>query len=74
MDCKNNTLKNVLTVVGFIATIVAIAGAVYGALKFFEQKRTEEYMDYYFDDDEDFDELEEEAQNCEVDEDVPEEE
>lgn len=75
MDCKSNTLKNILTVVGFIAAIVAIASAVYGALKFFERRKTEEFMDYYFDEDDDFDdELEEAAQNSEVDEDVQDEE
>lgn len=49
---KQSITKNLLLVVGFIATIAAIAGAVYAAIKYFENKKTEEFMDYYFDEDE----------------------
>ena len=62
MNEKSNFGRNLLLVVGFIAVIAAIAGAVYGVLKYFEKKKTEEFMDYYFDDDADVDEVLEEAQ------------
>ena len=39
---KQSITKNLLLVVGFIATIAAIAGAVYAAIKYFENKNTEE--------------------------------
>ncbi len=49
---KQSFTKNLLLVVGFVATIAAIAGAVYAVIKYFEDKKTEEFMDYYFDEDE----------------------
>lgn len=61
-DEKQSFAKNLLLIAGFIATVVAIAGAVYGVLKYFEKKKTEEFMDYYFDEDSDIDEALEEAQ------------
>ncbi len=59
---RQSFTKNLLLIVGFIATIAAVAGAVYGVLKYFEKRKTEEFMDYYFDEDEDFDEVLDEAQ------------
>lgn len=57
MDNNNNSFaKNILLVAGFIGTVVAIAGAVFGVLKYLEKRKTEEFMDYYFDEDDDFDE------------------
>lgn len=57
MDNKNSFTKNILLVAGFISVVVAIAGAVFGVLKYLEKRKTEEFMDYYFDeDDDDFDE------------------
>ena len=57
MDNNNNSFaKNILLVAGFIGKVVAIAGAVFGVLKYLEKRKTEEFMDYYFDDDDDFDE------------------
>lgn len=74
MDEKNNFLKNAMLVAGFIAIVVAIAGAVYGVLKYLEKRKTEEFIDYYFDDDSELDEdLEEVAQAEEADLDTPEE-
>ena len=48
---KQSFTKSLLLVIGFIAAIAGIAAAVYGVLKYFENKKTEEFMDYYFDED-----------------------
>lgn len=74
MDEKNSLAKNLLLIAGFISVVVAIAGAVFGVFKYLEKRKTEEFMDYYFDeDDDDFDEaLEETAQTDEeVDPEAP---
>lgn len=62
MDEKNSIVKNLLLIAGFIAVVASVAGAVYGVLKYFEKRKTEEFMDYYFDEDSDIDEVLEEAQ------------
>ena len=64
---KQSFAKSLLLVVGFIATIAGIAAAVYAAIKYFENKKTEEFMDYYFDEDDyieetPYEELEEETE------------
>ena len=64
---KQSLAKSLLLVIGFIATIAGIAAAVYGALKYFENKKTEEFMDYYFDEDDyieesPYEEIEEEVE------------
>ena len=64
---EKSLTKSLLLIVGFIAVVAAVAGAVYGVFKYIEKNQTDEFMDYYFDDDEDFDEFLEEAQ---TDEDV----
>lgn len=56
MDNKNSFAKNILLVAGFVSVVVAIAGAVFGVLKYLEKRKTEEFMDYYFDEDDDFNE------------------
>ena len=48
---KQSFAKSLLLVIGFITVIAGIAAAVYGGLKYFENKKTEEFMDYYFDED-----------------------
>ena len=67
MHEEKSLTKSLLLIVGFIAVVAAVAGAVYGVFKYIEKKQTDEFMDYYFDDDEDYDEFLEEAQ---TDEDV----
>ena len=64
---KKSFTKSLLLVVGFIATIAGIAAAVYAAIKYFENKKTEEFMDYYFDEDDyieenPYEEIEEEVE------------
>ena len=62
MNEKESVTKSLLLIVGFVTAVAAVAGAVYGVLKYFEKRKTEEFMDYYFDDDSDFDEELEETQ------------
>lgn len=58
----NKTVKSILLIVGIVTTIAAIAGAVYGVLKYFERKKQDEFMDYYFDSESEFDEELEESE------------
>ena len=68
MNEKESVAKSLLLIVGFVAAVAAVAGAVYGALKYFEKRKTEEFMDYYFDEDSDIDESLEDIQFDENDE------
>lgn len=68
MDDKNSIAKSLLLIVGFIATVVAIAGAVYGVIKYLEKRKTDEFMDYYFDEELDYDEALEEDNETQTDE------
>lgn len=68
MNEKESVTKSLLLIVGFVAAVAAVAGAVYGALKYFEKRKTEEFMDYYFDEDSDIDEALEDVQFDENDE------
>ena len=68
MNEKESVTKSLLLIVGFVTAVAAVAGAVYGVLKYFEKRKTEEFMDYYFDVDSDIDEELEAAQLDENDE------
>ena len=68
MDDKNSIAKSLLLIVGFIATVVAIAGAVYGVFKYLEKRKTDEFMDYYFDEELDYDEALDEDNETQTDE------
>ncbi|MEE1003093.1 MAG: hypothetical protein U0L17_05065 [Acutalibacteraceae bacterium] len=68
MNEKESVTKSLLLIVGFVTAVAAVAGAVYGVLKYFEKRKTEEFMDYYFDEDSDIDEELEAAQLDENDE------
>ena len=68
MDDKNSIAKSLLLIVGFIATVVAIAGAVYGVFKYLEKRKTDEFMDYYFDEELDYDEAPDEDNETQTDE------
>ena len=68
MNEKESVTKSLLLIVGFVAAVAAVAGAVFGVLKYFEKRKTEEFMDYYFDEDSDIDEELEVAQLNENDE------
>lgn len=68
MNEKESVTKSLLLIVGFVAAVAAVAGAVYGVLKYFEKRKTEEFMDYYFDEDSDIDEALEDVQFDENDE------
>ena len=59
MDSEKSFIKSLVLIAGFIAIIAAIAGAVYGVIKYIEDKKNQEFMDYYFDDDEDYEDYEE---------------
>ncbi len=58
MDSEKSFIKSLVLIAGFIAIIAAIAGAVYGVIKYIEDKKNQEFMDYYFDDDEDYEDYE----------------
>lgn len=58
MDSEKSFIKSLVLIAGFIAIIAAIAGAVYGVIKYIEDKKNQEFMDYYFDDDEDYEDCE----------------
>ena len=62
MDSEKSFLKSLVLIVGFIAVIAAIAGAVYGVIKYIEDKKNQEFMDYYFDEDEEYEDYLEEGE------------
>ncbi len=70
MDSEKSFIKSLVLIAGFIAIIAAIAGAVYGVIKYIDNKKNQEFMDYYFDDEEDYEDYiedgEEEAEPLEA--------